>query len=322
MNCERAKSELPLLLYGELSFDDEERLQTHLDSCETCREELKKEKAVFRLMDAGGEELPASLLSECRQELVQRIAASPVAPPTLWERVTNFFEGMRLAPARILRPAGAIALVAVGFVSGRFASNPAQSAGGYVESRVPMLVSGSATPAVAARVRQVDTGADGQLQIIIDETRQRIVTGHANDAAIRRLLLAAATDSADPGVRVETVEILRNSGPSDETRKALVFALENDPNDGVRLRALDGLKSYATIPEVRRAFTRALIQDMNAGIRTQAIDVLSSSRIEDGSVDQPLVGACQAVMGRESNSYIRMQCQRNLRLFNASEVMY
>jgi hypothetical protein len=46
---------------------------------------------------------------------------------------------------------------------------------------------------------------------VLDETRQRIVSGGLNDQKIRILLLAAAKDPSDPGLRAETVDILNGS---------------------------------------------------------------------------------------------------------------
>jgi len=37
MKCEEVKKTLPLFLYGELSFDEEERLEVHIDECDSCR---------------------------------------------------------------------------------------------------------------------------------------------------------------------------------------------------------------------------------------------------------------------------------------------
>ena len=40
MTCDSAIEQLPLLLYGELSFEEEEDLHRHLDSCPSCQAEL------------------------------------------------------------------------------------------------------------------------------------------------------------------------------------------------------------------------------------------------------------------------------------------
>ena len=45
MTCEEARKNLPLFLYGELSFDEEELVEVHMDECAACREALAREKA-------------------------------------------------------------------------------------------------------------------------------------------------------------------------------------------------------------------------------------------------------------------------------------
>ena len=44
MNCDTAAKQLPLMLYGELTFDEEELLQQHLESCGSCRSELSHDQ--------------------------------------------------------------------------------------------------------------------------------------------------------------------------------------------------------------------------------------------------------------------------------------
>ena len=207
MNCERAKAELGLLLYGELSFEDEERLQRHLDGCELCRLELARERSLLNLMDGAQADLPASLLQNARLDLSARLASEPVAKPSAWMRLTGraagWIDEARLSPARILRPAGALALVALGFFAGRSVSGP-----DYAPARASALGMTQAAQPVVARVRQVETDADGSLRIVVDETRQRLISGHADDDAIRKLLLAATTDSSDPGLRGKMCSML------------------------------------------------------------------------------------------------------------------
>ncbi len=65
-----------------------------------------------------------------------------------------------------------------------------------------------------------------------------------------------------PGLRVESVDLLKNNSQSAEIRKALVYALEHDPNAGVRLKALDGLKQFAEDPDTRQALTQRAAQAM------------------------------------------------------------
>ena len=53
MRCDEVRKTLPLFLYGELSFDEEERVEMHIDECAGCRDALDREKLLFRSLDAG-----------------------------------------------------------------------------------------------------------------------------------------------------------------------------------------------------------------------------------------------------------------------------
>jgi hypothetical protein len=231
------------------------------------------------------------------------------------------------APAAIerwLRPIGAFALLAIGFLGARMAP-------GLMPNLLPNLGQGtgalgemSLTQPAASHVRYVEPGAGGQVQIILDETRQRVISGHLDDRNIRSLLLTAAKDPSDPGLRTETLDILSNIAQNNATqasdiRDVLVFALEHDQNAGVRLKAMEGLKPLAHDPRVRTALAAALLSDENPGVRTQAIDVLSSG---SNAMNRTIVGTLQELMMREENAYVRDRCRLVLESLKASPETY
>jgi hypothetical protein len=301
MKCDEARNTLPLFLYGELSFEEEERLELHLDACGVCREALAKEKSLHAMVDRGEWAPSPELLADCRHELRRRMANAPPRENG-WERWRRIFS-VRFHPMPgALQPFGALALVALGFAGAqmvRFNGTELSPAGVLNEP-------------VASRVRYVEPMATGRVQIVIDETRQRTLSGSLEDQSIQKLLLSAAKDSGDAGLRVESVDLLKNRTESVEVRRALLYAVEHDPNPGVRLKALDGLKGFASDPETRKALSRVLLSDKNPGVRTQAIDLLIQHK------GDATVGVLQEVMRQEDNGYIRMRCQRALRDLNAS----
>ena len=304
MNCETARRSFSLLLYGELAFDDEERVYLHLDSCESCRAELERERKFQTVCDSGEVEPPAELLLESRQALRRRLLAArrERAQHSFWD----FFK-IRWVPS-YLRPVGALALVAAGFFGARIGGG-----GGFG----PFHTAGVLAEPAASRVRYVEPEPSGEVQIVVDETRQRVLSGRLDDERIRHLLLAAAKDPADPGLRVESMDILRANSQSEDIRAALLYALQHDSNAGVRLKALDGLRAYADDPEVRKALTHVLLADNNPGLRTEAIDLLTQSKER-----QPLVGVLQELLRKENNNYVRLRCQKVLQQMNASLEMY
>ena len=312
MTCEDARKDLALFLYGELSFEEEELVELHIDECRSCRAELEREKALFAALDSAELRPAPDALAESRAELHRRLAAGERQPAGVnaagfWDRLREGFTiHFHFAPG-FAQVAGAAAMLALGFVTARV--TPGSFLGSWRSAGV------LETPAIS-RVRDVEPVSPGRVQIVLDETRQRVLSGSVTDAAIQRLLLTAAKDPSDAGLRVESVDVLKNNSQSAEIRKALVYSLEHDPNAGVRLKALDGLKQFAQDPDTRQALTQVLLKDNNPGVRTQVIDLLVQRHTD------AMVGVLQELMQKEDNNYIRLQCQKMLTEMNASAEMY
>ena len=301
MNCKSVRQRLPLYLYGELGFDEEELVEQHMDECAGCRRELERETAMHQAVDRAGVEPPAGLLERCRLDLPQTLRHASRSDPggASWlDRLRAVFRTPAGPAAAWFKPAGAVALVAVGFFAARFTAAPPW----------PLAPSDPIT----MRVRYLEPSPSGEIRVVVDETRQRVFSGTLEDESIRQLLLAAARDPADAGIRAESVDLLRSRPRSEEVRRALLYALQNDPNDGVRLKALEGLKSYAADAESREVFSHVLLTVNNPGVRTMAIDLLVTSDQQD------VVETLQRLLRREDNSYVRLRSQEALRNMNAS----
>jgi hypothetical protein len=341
-DCGWARSQLSLLLYGELSFDEEEKVEAHVDACGDCRAALDRETLLHAAFDQCAVEPPASLLNECRSDLWARLSEEPPPQPVLssaapisqsretqtvshpdrhpvtwwghvlWDRLVDALMLHPVPGAGWLRPVGALALVAIGFLGARMAPGLMPGGGALGEM--------SLTEPAASHVRYVEPGASGQVQIVLDETRQRVISGRLDDKNIRSLLLTAAKDPSDPGLRTETLDILSNIAQNSEAqasdiRDVLVFALGHDQNAGVRLKAMEGLKPLADDPRVRTALAAALLSDENPGVRTEAIDVLSSG---SSAMNRTIVGTLQELMLHEDNAYVRDRCRLVLESLKAS----
>jgi len=296
MNCESVKEQIDLYLYGELAGQEEEEIEQHLHACAGCRTELDRQKTLLRGLEALRMTPPPGLLDECRQGLFRaRLRKNgPVEKkPSLW---MAFFAGWR-------QPIGALALVALGFFSSRLTNRDA--------SLSANLASIAGEP-IASTIRSVEPDASGHVRIALDETRRRLITGSLTDGNIERLMLAAARDEGNDGLRVESIEILKGRTASADVRDALLAALRNDPNPGVRFKALDALKGMVSQPEVRKTLSYVLQNDQNPGVRIQAIDLLTERQ------DADLVGMLQQLVTKERNGYVRERCAKALQEMNAS----
>jgi len=312
MNCESVIKLIPLYFYGELSPEEEDRLEQHLDGCAECRREAEMQRSVAAAMDRREMHPSAALLAECRHDLMRAVYRNeaPAAQParaTPWAHFRDGFAALFPPLFRWRTPLGAMALLSLGFAAARL-TTPG--------------VGGAFTPAsltpdnVISSVRSVTSGPEGgpsgEVHIVLDETRRRVVSGQLNEPDIQRLMLAAAHDESNPGVRVESVEILKSHTDSSEVRSLLLNRVAQDPNPGVRLKALDGLKPFTGDPEVRKVLAQVLLQDDNPGVRIQVVDTLISR------ADDNMVGVLQSVVQKEDNTYVRRRCEKALKDMNAS----
>jgi hypothetical protein len=300
MTCDNATKQLPLLLYGELTFQEEEDLHQHLDACESCQAELGKTSAIHRKIDEAEIDVDPALLAVCRRNLRVATAAITDSGGPRRTMMPSWLTPGTFTWNWFGKPVSALTLLAMGFFGGRF---------------LPVERGTAANP-VLSRVSFVEPGKGGQVQIVLDETRQRVVSGDMDDDGIRSLLLRAARESADPGVRVETMDLLKGQSDSEDVRRALLHALRHDSNVGVRLKALEALRPYAAQEDTRGALADVLLKDQNPGVRTQAVDMLMQKRAPE------MVGLLQEIMTREDNHYVRMKVQRALADMNASAEIF
>jgi len=311
MNCESVTKLIPLYFYGELPPDDEDSLEQHLDACAACARQAESQRALSAALDRRATEPSAALLAECRHDLMRAIyrqeapAMRRLQPPSRGGWNSGFAAWLPSLGAWRM-PLGASALLALGFVAARLTAPGA--AGSFSLAAL--------TPDVVSSIRSVqpahESAGAGEVQIVLDETRRRVISGRLNDSNIQRLMLAAAHDENNPGVRWESVDLLRSHSDSTPVRELLLNRLAEDPNPGVRLKALDGLKAYTGDPEVRKVLARVLEDDDNPGVRIAAVDALTAH------ADDNMVGLLQGVVEKENNTYVRRRCVKALEDMNAS----
>jgi hypothetical protein len=310
MTCDSVSKLIPLYYYGELNADEEDRVEQHVDSCAECSRQMDQQRALAAALDRRQVTVPPFLLENCRADLVAAIQGGAPrfekrqkGPWALFlEAMASTFAGM----SRLRQPAGAVALIALGFFAARFSGTTTPNS----PTAIPI---GSSAPSddVFATVRSVRSDPSGQVQIAYDETRRRTLAGRPDDQTIQKLLLAAAHED-NPAVRVESVDLLKERTGSTEVRDALLNALAHDPNDGVRLKALEGLKPLASDAQVRKSLSQVLLADTNPAVRMQVVDLLVAHR------DDSLVGVLQGQVQREGNSNVRLKLEKALKDMNAS----
>jgi hypothetical protein len=303
MTCESASALIPLYHYGELTPEQEDSLEAHVHECNSCSQAMDRQRALARALDRREVEAPALLLEDCRADLMAAIQGGAVTgakavakgPWTLFlEALAATFAGL----GRVRQPLAAAALLALGFFGARLTATKPTTAGK------------TAQPAYTT-VRSISTTGSGAVEIAVDDTTRRVVSGGLDDPAIRQLVLAGSRED-NPAVRVESVDLLKNRPASGEVRDALVNALAHDANPAVRMKALEGLRSLAGDAQVRQVLAQALIKDDNPVIRMQAVDLLVAQR------DDSMVGVLQNLVQHEDNNYVRLKVAKALKDMNAS----
>jgi hypothetical protein len=143
------------------------------------------------------------------------------------------------------------------------------------------------------------------VEVRYNQVVPRQISGSLSDPSIRQLLMLASQNSASPGVRDNSIELLadecRTSNGCQGIRDVLQVALETDRNADVRLKALDGLAPFVAADlQVRNAVLQAVLNDPEPRIRSHAIAILVPVE-GDSSVRQVLT----TVATSDQNVHIR-----------------
>jgi hypothetical protein len=302
MTCESALALVPLYHYGELTPEQEDTLEAHVHECGSCSQAMDRQMALARALDRRQVDAPALLLEDCRADLMAAIQGGAVggAKPISKGPWTLFLEALGATFAglgRMRQPLAAAALLGLGFFGARLTGTKGTTA-------TPLQ------PAYTT-VRSISTSGSGKVEIAVDDTTRRVVSGGLDDPGIQQLVLAGSRED-NPAVRVESVDLLKDRAASGEVRDALVNALVADPNPAVRMKALEGLKPLVNDAQVRKVLAQALMKDDNPVIRMQAVDLLVARR------DDSMVGVLQNLVQHEDNNYVRLKMEKALKDMNAS----
>jgi HEAT repeat protein len=168
----------------------------------------------------------------------------------------------------------------------------------------------------SARIRDIQTGDNNRVRIVFDQIRPREIIGSVDDEDVRQLLLAAMKDPTDPGIRVDSVEILTRENGAD-VRDALIDSVRHDPNAAVRVKALEGLRRFSGDEATRDALKYVLEHDDDAGVRSEAIDVLAPV---NGPIEfnPDLAGTLQQILqSQREDDYVRMRSAQILQMMKA-----
>jgi len=303
MKCEWVRENITLHVYGELADDARHELEQHVSRCADCAAELKAEQEFHALLSQQTAAEPSpNLLTSSRMRLQEALETAEQG---------RFWHRLAFDPANWLRqvsfsPALASAILILGFAGGvgttyRMVAHQPQ---GPTAGATPTPAEASIT---GIRSITQDPGTN-QINIKYDTVSTLETQGSMNDQRIQQLLLFAARNNYNSGVRMDSVDLLTKKPDVSQVREALVYALRYDTNPGVRLKALDGLGSFVKDDvRVRDVVLEALVNDSNPGVRTEALRLIEPAKA-DGSVR----GVLMALAAKDQSQYIKSQARTML----------
>ncbi len=299
MKCEWVRQNIVLHVYDELADDARYELDQHVARCTDCAAELQAAREFRQTMaTVTVTEPPPNLLTSSRMRLQEALETAQQGG--FWSRLT-FDPGVWFRQVRF-SPALAAVLLLVGFGGGTAATfrvmADRQPVSGAPNNGMP------ADEANVTGIRSItpEPGTN-RVNIKYDTVNTKETAGSLNDVRIQQLLLFAAQNNTNSGVRVDSVDLLKQRLNDSRVREALVYALRYDNNPGVRLKALEGLGSYVRDDvRVRDAVLETLSNDANQGLRTEALRVLEPVRA-DASVRALL----ERLAVKDQNRFIRDQ---------------
>lgn len=304
MDCRSVEERLPLYLYEELAEAERAELDAHLAACPACAGALAELRRLHGALETRPKLEPSpDLLARCRLDLDEALDRET----TGWRALVR--SGFGLWPiGATFRVSTALAVLLVGFSMGwavrqQTAPQPAPRAA----DTQPWIGADLTGLRISGISRVSPDPNTGVVQITMDAERRLTLEGSVDDPRIQQVLLYAVKNYDNPGIRHDTLEILRSRSTDPAIREALLYALRHDPNDGVRLEALQAVRELAWSPEVRAALLAALQKDTNPGVRVAAINVLLEHAHEE------VLPALQAVAEQDSNPYVRMKCANAVR---------
>jgi len=299
MTCDSVGKLIPLYFYGELPSEEEDRVEAHLHECAACTRELDRLTALAETLSRRSVEVPANLLEDCRADLKAAVeGGAPLLKPAAKGPWTLFLEALAAtlpSVSRLRIPAGALAMLALGFFAARY-------------SGVGRTWWRSADDSALITVQSIQQDPSGIVQVGYDEIHHLVASGRANSPDIQKLVLAGMSN---PGARVQSVALL-DPQTDTEVRDALLSDLEHDSNVGVRLGILNKLTPMVSQADVRKTLARVLQTDENAAVRMRIVDLLTAQR------DDSLVGVMQAQVQREDNAGVQQKLVKALKDMNAS----
>jgi hypothetical protein len=303
------RRKLPLLMYGDLSSVEEERLRRHIAQCAACKEELAQLRRLGGLVSRHRQQIfDEQRLDELRAEMMSVLQSRSKVRQ-------NFRAGEFLTPFLPSRPlfaAGGLAvMLCLGILCGRYVF---PSSGAAMQSSAAMADAGEIGVSNLHILGSVDEGRE--IELVFDATRTMHVKGTLENPLVQRVIARAIVNGENPGIRLRAassaVPVAAVSGDR-EIRAALLMAMKSDANDGVRKAALEALLRYPPDVEIRDGLLQVLLGDANPGLRVAAINGLTAMNSHGFAPDEGARKSLEDHLLNEQNLFVRTKTESLLK---------
>src|SRR5438552_6299832 len=300
MKCEWVQQNVVLYVYDELPDDARHELEQHVARCQDCAAEREATKA-FRADFAKfpPQEPSPSFVAASRMRLQEALESAEQGG--WWSRLVfdpvHWLNQIRFAPAL------AAAVFMVGFAGGigttyKMVKTPVEIPSTPASTQ-PALASISGISSI------VQQPGSNQVTIKYETVAPQETRGSLGDPNVQQLLLYAARNNFNAGLRMDSVDLLTQQPNNQHVREALLYALRYDSNTGVRLKAVDAVGPYVKSDvQVRDALLESLMSDSNPGVRIEALRLLQPS-----AADSSVRIVLQRLAAKDEKRYIRAQAR-------------
>ncbi|MDP1676872.1 MAG: HEAT repeat domain-containing protein [Bacteroidota bacterium] len=306
MKKEEYKELMQLSIYGELSNEDQVKLDAYLKKHPDLNKEYQKLKKLRSFISQNtSSKTSDDLLNDARGQLREALRKE--------RNKKSFINQIIGVAAEFLQPQialGGVTILLFGMMIGYYSFSSKTVEQSLIFQ--PVVNSADAKPQTSiSNVRFIDCDAsDGEIEFEFDAVAPMHIKGKIDDPEIQKVLTHALLNESNAGVRLSSVSAFRNQSENKKIvdpaiKTTLIKSLTTDENPGVRSEALRVLQRCDFGTDIRDALLHVIAKDENSGIRVAAINALEIIKMDGTKFDDVTINALKQQIGKEQNNYIR-----------------
>jgi hypothetical protein len=301
---------LYLFSVGEAGDEEKRIIEAHILECPHCKHELENYTQLNKSLSVSAAgNLPDDLLLNSRTLLRERL----IAERSRSSSNKNIPEIFLLVFKKNYKYAFSLAAgLLLGFLLFRGESNPVVLP---TDQQSGLIATSSFFPEEKPRIHNIKLYADpydDNIEFSFDAVREVKVAGSINDENIRNILMYAIMNGNNPGVRLNSLNLINSSEQLDfdnEIKEAIISAVKYDDNPGVRREALKILKTFPFDQDVKRSYLYIILNDSSSAMRIDAINHLLEASSKESPLSKEEMTLLKDKLLDDENSYIRLRAK-------------